>query len=46
MCLSSKQSSIFSFYALPSSGKSKAAVVHLVNAEIVTSSYVRCLMVE
>ena len=30
MCLCSKQSSLFSFYALPSSGKSKGMVVHLV----------------
>ena len=29
MCFSSKQSSLFSFYALPSGGKSKDAVVHL-----------------
>ena len=29
MCLCSKQSSLFSFYALPSGGKSKDAVVHL-----------------
>ena len=28
MCLRSKQSSLFSFYALPSGGKSKDAVVH------------------
>ena len=28
MCLCSKQSSRFSFYALPSSGKSKGTVVH------------------
>ena len=28
MCLCSKQSSLFSFYALPSGGKSKDAVVH------------------
>ena len=28
MCLWSKQSSLFSFYALPSGGKSKGAVVH------------------
>ena len=28
MCLSSKQSSLFSFYALPSGGKLKDAVVH------------------
>ena len=29
ICFSSKQSSLFSFYALPSGGKSKDAVVHL-----------------
>ena len=29
MSLCSKQSSLFSFYALPSGGKSKGAVVHL-----------------
>ena len=28
MCLHSKQSSLFSFYALPSGGKLKGAVVH------------------
>ena len=28
MCLCSKQSSLFSFYALPSGGKSKGVVVH------------------
>ena len=28
MCLCSKQSSLFSFYALPSGGKSKDVVVH------------------
>ena len=28
MCLCSKQSSLFSFYALPSGGKLKGAVVH------------------
>ena len=28
LCLCSKQSSLFSFYALPSGGKSKDAVVH------------------
>ena len=28
MCLHLKQSSLFSFYALPSGGKSKDAVVH------------------
>ena len=28
MCLRSKQSSLFSFYALPSGDKSKGAVVH------------------
>ena len=28
MCLCSKQSSLFSFYALPSGGKLKDAVVH------------------
>ena len=28
MCFSSKQSSLYSFYALPSGGKSKDAVVH------------------
>ena len=30
MCLYSKQSSLFSFYALPSGGKLKGAVVHSV----------------
>ena len=28
MCLCKKQSSLFSFYAMPSGGKSKDAVVH------------------
>ena len=28
MCFSSKQSSLFSYYALPTGGKSKDAVVH------------------
>ena len=31
MCFCSKQSSLFSFYALPSGGKSKGAVVHCHN---------------
>ena len=49
MCLCSKQSSLFSFYALPSGGKSKDAVVHLGNrncsktwilkSEILTSEF-------
>ena len=29
MCLCSKQSCLFSFYVLPSGGKSKGAVVHV-----------------
>ena len=34
MCLCSKQSSLISFYALPSNGKSKDAVVHFRETEI------------
>ena len=34
MCLCSKQSGLFSFYALPSGGKLKDAVVHYVIALI------------
>ena len=35
MCLCSKQSSLFSFYALPSGGKSKDAVVHWIRTAFV-----------
>ena len=40
MCLCSKQSRLFSFYALPSGGKSKGVVVHwlLMNFAILTTS--------
>ena len=43
--LSSKQSSLFSFYALPSGGKSKDAVVHLNVLTLSKQSYVKFALI-
>ena len=48
MCLCSKQSSLFSFYALPSGGKLKDVVVHSIKHFFgipdLTESYVKQLL--